>query len=397
MKHRIYITVFALLLAYSTLLHSQEQLNVIIVMDSSGSMAARMENKTKMDVAKEVLSNLVSQLPPNAQTGLRAYGHRSKKDCQDTELLVPVAPLQPDFFRQTVQTLRPLGQTPISYSLIQAADDLKDKNGKKVVILISDGEETCGGDPCATATAFKEKGIDLQIHVVGFDIDTQKARKQLTCIAQATGGSYFDAKNSSQLLGSLQTAVETSSCGGGNNLIVNPDAEAAPASKDGTVVAVPGWTTNGEFTTIEYGGRSDVLHLDTPGPQNRGKNFFVGGNSESSSASQSIDVADKASEIDSGRANFTFCGWLGGFASQNDRVVVTANFIDASGKPLDSISIGPVTNTDRGNLDKLMLRSTSGKVPAGSRRVQIVIQMMRAEGTLDDAYADNLSFTLSTQ
>jgi hypothetical protein len=182
----------------------KEQSNILFIIDSSGSMKAKVAGQTKMETAKEVLSNLVTTLPPETQVGLMAYGHRSKNDCRDTELLVPFEKRQAELFRQKVENLQPLGQTPISYALRQAAEVLKGKTGTKSIILISDGEETCHEDPCLVAAELNKAQIDLKIHVIGFGIDTATAKKQLTCIAESTGGTYKDAQNAEGLKKTLE-------------------------------------------------------------------------------------------------------------------------------------------------------------------------------------------------
>lgn len=181
--------------------------NILFVIDSSGSMKAQVEGKTKMDIAKQVFNDLAETLPDDSKIGLLAYGHHSKNDCKDTELLVPLSPFQADLFRQKVQGLQPLGQTPISYSLRQAAENLRGKPGMKSIILISDGEETCKEDPCAVAAALKKAEIDLKVHVIGFGIEKAETKKQLTCIAEATGGTYKDAANAEELKTTLKNAT----------------------------------------------------------------------------------------------------------------------------------------------------------------------------------------------
>lgn len=179
----------------------------MFVIDSSGSMKALVEGKTKMDTAKQVFNDLAETLPPNSKIGLLAYGHRSKNDCKDTELLIPLSPFQADLFRQKVQNLQPLGQTPISYSLRQSAENLRGKPGTKSIILISDGEETCQEDPCAVAAELKKAEIELQIHVIGFGIEKAATKKQLACIAETTGGTYTDATNAQELKTTLENVA----------------------------------------------------------------------------------------------------------------------------------------------------------------------------------------------
>lgn len=182
------------------------------------------------------------------------------------------------------------------------------------------------------------------------------------------------------------------------NLLVNGDAEAGTGANDGSVVTVPGWQTSGFFTVMRYDGRSDELLSTSPGPSDRGHNFFLGGNQgESSSATQRVSVSRFAQAIDSGRAEFRLSGWLGGWETQNDQATLTVTFTDARGARLGTSSIGPVTNTDRQNVASLLERSDSGKVPAGTRWIDVELRMVRAVGTWNDGFADNLSLTIATR
>jgi len=176
-----------------------ETSNILFIIDASGSMKAKAGDKTKMEAAKGVVTDLIGQLPSDVQAGLMAYGHRQKSDCKDVELLVPIGPVDKAVFDQKVRALQPLGETPISFSILQAADVLKNVKGKKSIILISDGEESCKEDPCEVAKELKSADIDLKIHVVGFGIDSAVAKRQLRCIAEATEGTYAEANDAGQL------------------------------------------------------------------------------------------------------------------------------------------------------------------------------------------------------
>ena len=87
---------------------------------------------------------------------------------------MPVAPVEADVFMTAVDDLQPRGATPLTQAVIAAAEQLDYENNQATVILVSDGEESCGADPCAMAKALEEKGIDLTVHVVGFGIDQKK-------------------------------------------------------------------------------------------------------------------------------------------------------------------------------------------------------------------------------
>jgi hypothetical protein len=182
----------------------------------------------------------------------------------------------------------------------------------------------------------------------------------------------------------------------GVNGIVNGDAEGGTGSSDGSILPVPGWTVTGNFTAVQYDavGFGGVFPTSAdPGPVDRGMNFFAGGPSNASStAIQVLDVSNIAGQIDGGLITFLLSGYLGGFASQRDNAVLTASFLDASNVSIGTATIGPVTPSDRANLSGLLLRTTAGTIPGGTRGIEFGLQMTRLDGSYNDGYADNLSF-----
>ena len=182
---------------------------VEIVLDASGSMRGAAGGASKMEAARQAVRTTVEAIDPGSLVALRLYGHRlpsEPKDpsCEDSELVIPFAPIDKQRFIAAVEAARPLGQTPLAYSLERAAADFGDLGDEAAaVILVSDGEESCGGDPAAVACAFAERGLELTIHTVGFDVD-QAARQQLQAVATCTGGQYLDAKDAGELAESLQ-------------------------------------------------------------------------------------------------------------------------------------------------------------------------------------------------
>jgi Ca-activated chloride channel family protein len=181
--------------------------NTMIVFDASGSMWGRIDGKNKITIAKEVLRDVVKNWKGDTRLGLMVYGHRKKGDCNDIEVMVPTGRDTRATILRKVAAVSPKGKTPISRALRKAADALKFTEDKATVILISDGKETCDPDPCGTAKALKEQGIDFVTHVIGFNVDLQ-TDKQLSCIAKATGGIYFSAKNAKELADAVKSAAE---------------------------------------------------------------------------------------------------------------------------------------------------------------------------------------------
>ncbi|GJM16227.1 MAG: hypothetical protein DHS20C13_15540 [Thermodesulfobacteriota bacterium] len=180
---------------------------IILILDASGSMWGQIEGQNKIAIAKEVLKGLVSELPDDTEVGLIAYGHREKGDCKDIETIVQPAPLDKASINQKIDALNPKGKTPITDSVLTAFELVKANENATTVILVSDGIETCGGDPCKAVKEAKEAGINFIMHVVGFDVGDVDV-SELECAAQAGGGLYMSAQNASELSEALETAVE---------------------------------------------------------------------------------------------------------------------------------------------------------------------------------------------
>lgn len=188
---------------------------VEFILDSSGSMNAKMGTERKIDVARNALTAAISETPEGNIAALRIYGHRipnNKKaeSCKDSELAIPFGPIDKAAFLAAMNRAKPLGQTPIAYSLQLAAQDFG-KPGDEVatIILVSDGEETCGGDPVAVVKGLIAKGFKIKVNTIGFDVDP-KARAQLQALATATGGLYRDARDSAGLAATLKELAKES-------------------------------------------------------------------------------------------------------------------------------------------------------------------------------------------
>jgi len=184
--------------------------HIELILDASGSMWAKLGKSTRIEVAKEALNKIIDDLSERKgiAVGLRVYGHRTN-DCKDTKLEIPIGPLDAKKMKKFINGIKPKGKTPIAYSLEQAARDFMiDFKGNRIVILVTDGLESCNGDPCAAAKALAEKGIVSKIHVVGFGMD-KKSVSQLECIVEPSGGLLLEANNADELAKAFDTIVKT--------------------------------------------------------------------------------------------------------------------------------------------------------------------------------------------
>ncbi len=185
---------------------------VAIVFDASNSMWGQMDGRPKISVAKEILQGAFDWFPEDLTLALRAYGHRSPRDmrdCSDSELLVPFGKANGKRIREAMGELRPRGQTPLAFALNQLADDFGDFQGERAAVLVTDGIESCGGDPVAAARALRER--EIAVHVIGFGLGNavDEDTASLDAIAQASGGRFLTASSAQELREALAVTVGT--------------------------------------------------------------------------------------------------------------------------------------------------------------------------------------------
>lgn len=180
---------------------------VMFVLDASGSMWGRVNDTTKIEIAREVMGKIVPSLPKEVKVGLTVYGHRKKGDCADIEVVVEPGSDDRQGLVDTVNAINPKGMTPIADSITMVAEKLKGNEAETTIILVSDGEETCHDDPCGVVKALKASGIHFILHVVGFDV-TAEQKEQLQCLSDVAGGSYFGAEDADSLLAALTTVTQ---------------------------------------------------------------------------------------------------------------------------------------------------------------------------------------------
>ncbi|MCB0317108.1 MAG: VWA domain-containing protein [Bdellovibrionales bacterium] len=185
---------------------NSQRSKAIVVLDASGSMWGQIEGKTKIEIARDVVGDFLDNLSPNLDLGLVAYGHRKKGDCDDIESLIEPSPVNKTNFQATVNQIKPKGMTPLSASVIKAAEKLKFTEDKATVILVSDGIETCDFDPCEVGKSLEEQGVDFTAHVIGFGV-SKDDEEQLRCLAEATGGEYRTANDAGSLKDALGSAA----------------------------------------------------------------------------------------------------------------------------------------------------------------------------------------------
>lgn len=179
---------------------------VIIILDASGSMWAQIDGKPKLEIARESLRTVLQSVPTDDDIGFMAYGHREKGSCDDIQLIVPPQAGSGSAISAAADSLKFLGKTPLTAAVKQAAEALKYTEDKATVVLITDGLETCGGDPCALGKELEASGVDFTADVVGFGLTADEG-KQIACLADNTGGKYIQASDEKALQEALAETV----------------------------------------------------------------------------------------------------------------------------------------------------------------------------------------------
>jgi len=189
-------------------------LQIELILDASGSMREqrrKVDGRLKIDVAKDVMVQSIESLPNGIEVALRVYGHRiregQKGDCQDSELVFPFAKIDKPRLIQRVRQIQALGTTPIAYSLQQVAQDFGSAPGEKMVVLVTDGKEECGGNPSAAVAELLAKGLKVRVNVVGFALAEEAVKQEMNRVAELTGGRFFDAKDAKGLRKAIQESL----------------------------------------------------------------------------------------------------------------------------------------------------------------------------------------------
>ncbi len=226
MSKRPYVSVLFAIAALLGGWQAHAQTNMLFILDASSSMWGQVDGNAKIATAKATLRRLASDLPRETAIGVMVYGHRQQDDCRDVQLVLPIGQADTDTIAAALTDISPQGKTPIAFSIGASAAAFKgQESANNNVVLISDGIETCDGDPCLAARELAAANIGVRVHVVGFAIEPEE-RARLECIAEQGKGAYFRADSTTGFDAAVDSAVDV--------------AAAAPAP---AATPQPEWTT----------------------------------------------------------------------------------------------------------------------------------------------------------
>lgn len=185
---------------------------IIFIVDFSNSMNEKLGYKTKLEMARGTLAELLPKIPSDVKVGLRVYGQRAGftylQGCQASNLLVPLGYNNSQYILSSLYNTNAVGWTPITYSLKQSiAKDFVGVTGKKHIVLLTDGGENCDESPCTFVINLMKTRDDIKIDVIAFDIKDAEANNQLRCTALMTSGKFLQANNEQDLAKSLFETV----------------------------------------------------------------------------------------------------------------------------------------------------------------------------------------------
>ena len=236
--------------------------DVMLVMDGSGSMWGQIAGTAKIEIAREAVGEVVDSLADDRRLGLVAYGHNREGDCRDIETLVDLGGARTDI-RAAINAISPKGKTPLSDAVIHAADALSYSERKATVVLVSDGIETCGQDPCAVGAALEKAGVDFTAHVIGFNVVEPDARAQLACLANETGGRFLTADDADSLSDALDETVAKApeAASTGTFTLQATDLEGGPVIESGLAWRV---TKAGGGDEVFVGADLGAVNVELP-------------------------------------------------------------------------------------------------------------------------------------
>lgn len=203
------------------------QADAMIVFDGSGSMSTTDygHQTPRIAAVKEAMHRVLPEIEHLRRLGLVVYGEGAYNDCSSIALRLPPTANAAAPMLRIIEAINPRGTTPLTQSVRRAAEAMDYKSGLATVVLVTDGEETCGQDPCQMAMRLKKESPGLTIHVVGYrhSLDSYFAAR---CMAEATGGRFVSTHNQDELIkalrlvlgcpvlsGSFESQISQSACG----------------------------------------------------------------------------------------------------------------------------------------------------------------------------------------
>jgi Ca-activated chloride channel homolog len=190
--------------------------DAMIVFDASGSMAGNtvqglFSDITRIDEVRKALAQVLPNAAKFRKIGLITYGPGPYAQCNVTLDFRPM-PNATEPIMSVVNALNPAGKTPLVAAVMQAAEVLDYRSEQGVIVLLTDGEETCGGAPCDLGKLLRAKSRRLTVHVIGYQLKAfrwtgAQSFLDAKCLAEQTGGLYITAENRQDLIEAFEKTL----------------------------------------------------------------------------------------------------------------------------------------------------------------------------------------------
>ncbi|MBK5198456.1 MAG: VWA domain-containing protein [Methyloceanibacter sp.] len=190
--------------------------DVMIVFDASGSMAGNVGQGIattipRIDEVRAALAEVLPTVTRLRRVGLITYGPGPYQQC-NVQLNLKPTPNAADIIMREVNALTPAGKTPLTSAVKQAAEVLDYRKKPGVIVVLTDGEETCGGSPCDLGKELHAEAEQLTIHIIGFRMKDfswtgEQSIVDAKCLADESGGLYISAESRQDLIDALEKTL----------------------------------------------------------------------------------------------------------------------------------------------------------------------------------------------
>ncbi|WP_085992558.1 vWA domain-containing protein [Oceanobacillus senegalensis] len=182
----------------------------IILLDASSSMLLPVDGRVKMDIAKEAVKQFGEVIGQNNDVSLVVYGHKGSESESDKELscngieeVYPLGEYNKEKFEASLETFNSKGYTPLAGAINKAKEMSEEFTEPVTVYIVSDGVETCDGNPVKAAEAFVQESQEREVNIIGFHVD-KDAETQLKQVSEAGNGSFYSADNADELNSTME-------------------------------------------------------------------------------------------------------------------------------------------------------------------------------------------------
>lgn len=189
------------------------QTDAMLVFDASGSMAGMGFGEkpvTRIEQVRRALATVLPSVAPVRKLGLITFGPGTRRECDNIQLRLRPAPDAAERILEEVDRLQPYGQTPITKAASEAAEVMNFHTKPAVIVLLTDGEETCGGNLCGLAHKLKSEGAGVTVHVIGYMLSLANAPASgqfVSCLSEATGGLFLSTTTPAELISALRQTL----------------------------------------------------------------------------------------------------------------------------------------------------------------------------------------------